>query len=36
MTIFELVRQEVTAEAVARLYGLQIGRNGRAAAVPLA
>ncbi|MBR3237223.1 MAG: hypothetical protein IKF99_02145 [Oscillospiraceae bacterium] len=30
MTIFELVRQEVTAENVARLYGLRFGRNGRA------
>ena len=30
MTIFELVRQEVTAEDVARLYGLRFGRNGRA------
>lgn len=30
MTVFELVRQEVTAEAVARLYGLKFGRNVRA------
>ena len=30
MTVFELVRQEVTAEDVARLYGLKFGRNGRA------
>ena len=30
MTIFELVRQEVTAEDVARLYDLKFGRNGRA------
>ena len=30
MTVFELVRQEVTAEAAARLYGLKFGQNGRA------
>lgn len=30
MTVFELVRQEVTAEDAARLYGLRFGRSGRA------
>ena len=30
MTIFEQVRQSVTAEDAARLYGLDFGRNGRA------
>ena len=30
MTVFELVKQEVTAEDVARLYGLKFGRSGRA------
>lgn len=30
MTIFQLIRQEVTAEDAAKLYGLEFGRNGRA------
>lgn len=30
MTVFELVRREVTAESAARLYGLRFGRSGRA------
>lgn len=30
MNIFALIRQEVTAEDAARLYGLEFGRNGRA------
>lgn len=30
MTVFELVRQEVTAEDAARLYGLRFGHSGRA------
>ena len=29
MTLFELVQQEVTAEAAAKLYGLRIDRSGR-------
>ena len=29
MTIFELIRQEVTAEAAAKLYGLKFDRAGR-------
>ena len=29
VTVFELVRQEVTAEAAARLYGLRFDRGGR-------
>ena len=30
MTIFELIRQEVTAEDAGRLYGLRFDRSGRA------
>lgn len=29
MTVFQLVRQEVTAEAAARLYGLKFDKSGR-------